>query len=75
VLRSASPRLGERVYLALREPSLGSIFGVKGGATGGGKAVLVPGGQDFGSSRNSGRSSKKKTPLNGPGSPQPGEEG
>jgi formate--tetrahydrofolate ligase len=36
-------RIGEQVCLALREPSLGPIFGVKGGATGGGKAVLVPG--------------------------------
>ncbi len=36
-------RIGERACLALREPSLGPIFGMKGGATGGGKAVLVPG--------------------------------
>ncbi|HBL31942.1 MAG TPA: formate--tetrahydrofolate ligase [Acidobacteria bacterium] len=36
-------KIGERVCIALREPSLGPIFGVKGGATGGGKAVLVPG--------------------------------
>lgn len=35
-------RIGERVCLALREPSLGPVFGVKGGATGGGKAVLTP---------------------------------
>jgi len=35
-------KLGERVCLALREPSLGPIFGVKGGATGGGRATLVP---------------------------------
>jgi formate--tetrahydrofolate ligase len=35
-------RLGESVCLALREPSLGPTFGMKGGATGGGKAVLVP---------------------------------
>src|SRR6202035_298954 len=34
--------LGERVCLALRQPSLGPIFGMKGGATGGGRAVLVP---------------------------------
>ncbi|MFL6292218.1 MAG: formate--tetrahydrofolate ligase, partial [Thermoanaerobaculia bacterium] len=35
-------KLGERVCLALREPSLGPIFGMKGGATGGGRATLVP---------------------------------
>jgi formate--tetrahydrofolate ligase len=34
--------LGERVCIALREPSLGPTFGMKGGATGGGRAVLVP---------------------------------
>ena len=35
-------RIGENVCLALREPSLGPTFGMKGGATGGGKAVLTP---------------------------------
>jgi formate--tetrahydrofolate ligase len=35
-------RLGESVCLALREPSLGPTFGMKGGATGGGRSVLVP---------------------------------
>src|SRR6476660_4007499 len=35
-------RLGKSACLALREPSLGPIFGVKGGATGGGRSVLVP---------------------------------
>jgi formate--tetrahydrofolate ligase len=35
-------RLGKRVALCLREPSLGPVFGVKGGGTGGGKATLVP---------------------------------
>ena len=34
--------IGERVALALREPSLGPTFGVKGGATGGGKSIVVP---------------------------------
>jgi len=33
---------GEKVCLALREPSLGPTFGMKGGATGGGKSILVP---------------------------------
>ena len=35
-------RLGENVVLALREPSLGPVFGVKGGAAGGGYAQVVP---------------------------------
>jgi formate--tetrahydrofolate ligase len=35
-------RQGKNVVLALREPSLGPVFGVKGGGTGGGKASLVP---------------------------------
>jgi len=35
-------RLGKRVVVALREPSLGPVFGMKGGATGGGHAQLVP---------------------------------
>ncbi|MEZ0348223.1 MAG: formate--tetrahydrofolate ligase, partial [Thermus sp.] len=35
-------RLGKRAALALREPSLGPVFGVKGGATGGGKARIEP---------------------------------
>jgi formate--tetrahydrofolate ligase len=35
-------RLGKRTMLCLREPSLGPVFGVKGGGTGGGKATLVP---------------------------------
>ncbi len=34
--------LGEKVALALREPSLGPCFGQKGGATGGGKARVEP---------------------------------
>lgn len=35
-------RRGHNAVLALREPSLGPVFGVKGGGTGGGKASLVP---------------------------------
>lgn len=35
-------KIGESVCLALREPSLGPTFGMKGGATGGGKSVLTP---------------------------------
>ena len=35
-------RIGKRVALCLREPSVGPVFGVKGGGTGGGKATLVP---------------------------------
>lgn len=33
---------GERVVIALREPSLGPVFGLKGGATGGGRAQVMP---------------------------------
>jgi len=35
-------KLGKNVMLALREPSLGPVFGVKGGATGGGYSQVVP---------------------------------
>jgi len=35
-------RLGVKVALCLREPSMGPIFGIKGGGTGGGYAQLVP---------------------------------
>ena len=34
--------MGQQVCLALREPSLGPTFGRKGGATGGGRSILVP---------------------------------
>jgi len=35
-------RLGKQVIICLREPSLGPVFGVKGGAAGGGYAQVVP---------------------------------
>lgn len=35
-------RIGKNAVLALREPSLGPCFGMKGGATGGGKSMLYP---------------------------------
>lgn len=35
-------RIGKKAVVALREPSLGPVFGVKGGATGGGYAQVVP---------------------------------
>jgi formate--tetrahydrofolate ligase len=35
-------RIGKKAVLALREPSLGPCFGMKGGATGGGKSMLYP---------------------------------
>ena len=35
-------RMGRKVMVCLREPSLGPVFGVKGGAAGGGYAQLVP---------------------------------
>lgn len=41
-LGDALSRLGKRTAIALREPSLGPVFGVKGGAAGGGYAQVVP---------------------------------
>ncbi len=35
-------RTGRKTALALREPSLGPVFGMKGGATGGGMAQIIP---------------------------------
>jgi formate--tetrahydrofolate ligase len=35
-------RIGRRIALALREPSLGPVFGIKGGGTGGGRCQLEP---------------------------------
>lgn len=35
-------RLGKKVVATLREPSLGPIFGIKGGGTGGGKSLIQP---------------------------------
>ncbi|MBI4270311.1 MAG: formate--tetrahydrofolate ligase [Candidatus Rokubacteria bacterium] len=41
-LGDAFRRLGRRAVIALREPSLGPCFGLKGGAAGGGRAQVVP---------------------------------
>ena len=41
-LGEAFGRLGKKAALALREPSLGPCFGIKGGAAGGGYAQVVP---------------------------------
>ena len=41
-LADALSLLGKKTVLALREPSLGPVFGVKGGAAGGGYAQVVP---------------------------------
>ena len=35
-------KIGKKSILALREPSLGPVFGIKGGATGGGHAQVAP---------------------------------
>ena len=35
-------RIGERAAAALREPSLGPVFGIKGGAAGGGRSQVIP---------------------------------
>ncbi|HIZ56874.1 MAG TPA: formate--tetrahydrofolate ligase [Firmicutes bacterium] len=41
-LGQAMSRLGKKTMIALREPSLGPVFGIKGGAAGGGYAQVVP---------------------------------
>ncbi len=41
-LGDALNRLGRRAVIALREPSLGPVFGRKGGATGGGRSQVAP---------------------------------
>ncbi|MBQ8528511.1 MAG: formate--tetrahydrofolate ligase [Clostridia bacterium] len=41
-LADGMKRIGKKVAVALREPSLGPVFGVKGGAAGGGYAQVIP---------------------------------
>ena len=41
-LGQALNKIGKKAFIALREPSLGPVFGVKGGAAGGGYAQVVP---------------------------------
>ncbi len=41
-LNDSLRKLGIKSMLSLREPSLGPVFGIKGGATGGGKALVLP---------------------------------
>ena len=41
-LADALNRIGQKTMLCLREPSLGPVFGLKGGAAGGGHAQVVP---------------------------------
>ena len=41
-LGDALSRLGKKTMVALREPSLGPVMGVKGGATGGGFSQVLP---------------------------------
>lgn len=41
-LGDALKKLGKKVAIALREPSLGPVFGIKGGAAGGGYAQVIP---------------------------------
>lgn len=41
-LAQALRRLGQRAVVTLREPSLGPVFGIKGGATGGGRSQVLP---------------------------------
>ena len=35
-------KIGKKVVLCLREPSMGPVFGIKGGGTGGGRSLIVP---------------------------------
>ena len=41
-LADGMKKIGEQAMLCLREPALGPVFGLKGGATGGGKATVEP---------------------------------
>ena len=41
-LGQAMAKIGKRAVIALREPSLGPVFGIKGGAAGGGYAQVLP---------------------------------
>lgn len=41
-LADAISKIGKKVVVTLREPSLGPVFGIKGGATGGGYAQVAP---------------------------------
>ena len=41
-LGQALNKIGKKAVIALREPSLGPVFGIKGGAAGGGYAQVVP---------------------------------
>ena len=41
-LGDALSRLGKKTVIALREPSLGPVFGIKGGAAGGGYSQVIP---------------------------------
>ena len=41
-LGDALAKLDKRIIIALREPSMGPVFGIKGGATGGGYSQVVP---------------------------------
>ncbi|MFR8644166.1 MAG: formate--tetrahydrofolate ligase, partial [Monoglobus pectinilyticus] len=41
-LGEAMPKIGENAVIALREPSMGPVMGIKGGAAGGGYAQVVP---------------------------------
>ena len=42
VLRDALNKIGKKTMIAIREPSLGPVMGIKGGAAGGGYAQVLP---------------------------------
>jgi len=41
-LGQAMAKIGKKAIIALREPSLGPVFGIKGGAAGGGYSQVLP---------------------------------
>jgi formate--tetrahydrofolate ligase len=41
-LSMALNRIGKRAVCVIRQPSMGPVFGIKGGAAGGGRAQVVP---------------------------------
>ena len=41
-LGDALNSIGKRVCITLRQPSMGPVFGIKGGATGGGRSQIIP---------------------------------
>ena len=63
-------KIGQKAMLCLREPSLGPVFGIKGGATGGGKVTVEPQEEinlHFTGDTRATRSTSTRTASSGPG--------